>query len=138
MLKSVLISVYILITLSTSALAQGSDKIFVFAYITMSDDLTIFTDIQEVSNISGKDAVNLFKVNNGNLFVNFLINRTDVNYSPKYKADSGVQIEITEDLSEANRIYQDKRKDSGKNHYGIEGFKFMDPKSASKTGLIRN
>jgi hypothetical protein len=138
MLKSIFISVYFLLNLNSFVFAQGSGKVFAFAYITMVDDLTIFSDIQEIFDVNDEKSVKLFKVNSRNEFANFLIKRSDINYLPKLKDGSGVTVVVIEGWSEANRIYQEKRKLSGDSHYVVEGFQFFNPNSSSKTELIRN
>jgi hypothetical protein len=138
MLKSVFISLLVSLNLAYSGYAQGNKSIFTFAYITMSDGLTIFTDIQEVGNINDEESIKLFKVYNSNQFVNFLIKRTDIDYSPKYQNDSGVRIIVAHNWSEIDDIYKEKRKLSGDKHYVVEGFGFFNPKSSSKSALIRN
>lgn len=138
MLKSILLSIFILLNLGRIAFAQDNEKLFAFAYITMADDIAVFTDVLEIDKLNDEETIKLFKVNNSNRYANFLINNSDIDYAPKNKDHSGIHVVIIEGWAEANRIYQEKRDLSGDSHYVVEGFEFFNPKSTSKSTLIRN
>ena len=138
MLKSILILFFFLLNLGGSVFAQDNEKVFAFAYITMADDVTIFTDIQEIEKLNDEESIKLFRVNNSNLYANFLIKRSDIDYVPKQKDESGVLVIIVQGWSEASRIYQEKRDLSGESHYVVEEFEFFNSNSTSKSTLIRN